>query len=180
MSMTDHVKATIKSVNFHLRNVYRIRRFITIDSCYHLVRTLILSRLDYAHSLMFGTSSKDRKKLQQLQNRAARIVFRTDRYHPSAPLLDRLHWLPVEKRVVYKVLLLTFKCLNGLGPSYLTNTLAYYSPVRSNLRSENKQLLQIPRTRRTYGDNAFRAAAPRLWNAIPTSMRKCNSVCAFK
>ncbi|XP_072043081.1 uncharacterized protein [Amphiura filiformis] len=120
MSMTDHVKATIKSVNFHLRNVYRLRRFITIDSCHHLVRTLILSRPDYANS-RFGISSKDRKKLQELQNRAARIVLRTDRYHPSAPLLDRLHWLPVEKRVVYKVLLLTFKCLNGLGPSYLTS-----------------------------------------------------------
>ncbi len=29
-----------------------------------------------------------------------------------------LHWLPVEKQIVFKILLLTFKCLHGLAPSY--------------------------------------------------------------
>ena len=87
MSMTEHVKSIAKSINFHLRNIYRIRRFITFDSCNHLARSLILSRIDYANSALYGISADDKRKLQTLQNRAAKIVFRADRRHPSAPFL---------------------------------------------------------------------------------------------
>ena len=92
-----------------MRNIYRIRRFITSASCQHLTRSLILSRLDYAYSLLYGITSKDRKILQTLQNRAARIVFRLDRRQPSAPLLRELHWLPLKSRVIFKLMLLTFR-----------------------------------------------------------------------
>jgi hypothetical protein len=130
---------------------------------------------------MFGIAAKDRKRLQQLQNRAARIVFQTDRFHPSAPLLDRLHWLPFGKRIVFKILLLTFKCLTGLSPPYLSSYLKQYVPGRENLRSgDDDRLYRIPRTYRTYGDTSFYAAAPRLWNSIPVSIRQCTSVHAFK
>ena len=112
-SMSEHVKHSAASVNYHLRNIYRIRRYITIDSCYKLVRSLVLSRLDYANSMLYGITSKDRKKLQSLQNRAARVVFRSDRRHPSAPLLRDLHWLPLESRIVFKLLLLTYKGIKG-------------------------------------------------------------------
>ena len=111
MSMTSNVKSIITSINFHLRNIYRIRRFITSESCQHLTRSLILSRLDYANSLLYGITSKDRKRLQTLQNRAARIVFRLDRRQPSAPLLRELHWLPLESRIIFKLMLLTFKSI---------------------------------------------------------------------
>ena len=112
MSMSEHVKHTAASVNYYLRNIYRIRRYITIDSCHKLVRSLVLSRLDYANSMLYGIASKDRKKLQSLQNRAARMVFRSDRRHPSAPLLRDVHWLPLESRIVFKLLLLTYKGIN--------------------------------------------------------------------
>ena len=52
ISMENHVKSLVKSVNFHLRNIYRNRRFITFESCHHLVRSLVLSRIDYANSLL--------------------------------------------------------------------------------------------------------------------------------
>ena len=135
MSMTSNVKSIIASINFHLRNIYRIRRFITSESCQHLTRSIILSRLDYANSLLYGITSKDRKRLQTLQNRAARIVFRLDRRQPSAPLLRELHWLPLESRIIFKLMLLTFKSINGLLPSYLSEFLVPYVPSRPNLRS---------------------------------------------
>ena len=102
LSMSDHVRTIVKNVNFHLRSIYRIRRYITVESWHHLVRALILSRLNYANSLMLGISAKDRNQLQKLRNRAARIVFRAERLHPSAPLLITLHWLPVDQRIKFK------------------------------------------------------------------------------
>ena len=112
-----------------MRNIYRIGRYITFESCHHLVRSLILSRLDYANSLLFSISAKDRKKLETLQNKAARIIiFRCDRLEQSAPLLRKLHWLPVKERVIYKVMLLTYKSVNKLAPAYLAELLKAYKP----------------------------------------------------
>ena len=153
MTMTNHVKSIITSVNFHLRNIYRIRRFITSDSCQHLTRSLILSRLDYANSLLYGITAKDRNKLQTLQNRAARIVFRLGRRQSSAPLLRKLHWLPLESRIIFKLMLLTFKSIRGLIPGYLSEFLPRYKSDRPNLRSgEDNTLLAIPRTKKHHGD----------------------------
>ena len=178
--MSEPVKHTAASVNYHLRNIYWIRRYITIDSCHKLVRSLVLSRLDYANSMLYGIASKDRKKLQSLQNRAARVVFRSDRRHPSAPLLRDLHWLPLESRIVFKLLLLTYKGINGLLPSYLAEFLIPYVPSRPNMRSANRFLLVTPRTKRTVGDKAFAAVAPRLWNSLPIHIRNCSSTTSLK
>ena len=173
--------SSLKTVNFHLRKIYRIRRYITVESCHQLVRSLILSRLDYANSLLYGISDRNMKKLQKLQNRAARIIFRCDRLHPSAPLRTELHWLPISERVLFKVLLLVFKGINNLTPAYLSHLLIHYTSGRRGLRSENAHLLFIPRTQRSsYGDRAFCVAGPRLWNSLPIHIKSSLSVNVFK
>ena len=170
-----------RGVSCIMRSIYRIRRYITVESCHHLVRALILSRLDYANSLMLGMSAKDRNQLQKLQNRAARVVFRAERLHPSAPLLRTLHWLPVDQRIKFKVLLYIFKGVHGLAPPYLNEFLVPYSPGRPNLRSgDDKFLLYNPRTTRRFGDISFHADAPRLWNALPSDIRNSPSVMTFR
>lgn len=179
LSMSDHVRSVVKTVNFHLRNIYRIRRYITFDSCNHLVRSLILSRLDYANSLLYGISEMDRVKLQRLQNRAARLIYKCNRLHPSEPLRRELHWLPVDKRVIFKILLLTFKGMQDLTPAYLSQLHAHYKPGR-NLRSSNANLLHVPRTYRSVGDHSFHVAGPCLWNSLPLYIRHSPSVNVFK
>ena len=179
MSMKDHVNTIVKTVNFHLRKIYRIRRFITVDSCHQLVRSLILSRLDYANSLLYGIAAKDMRKLQKLQNKAAKVIFRCDRLHPSAPLRRELHWLPINERVIFKVLLLTFKGMNNLIPAYLSDLLIKYVSGRENLRSGNKHFLCVSRIKRATGDCSFCVAGPRLWNALPSHIRFSPSVSVF-
>ncbi|XP_072014868.1 uncharacterized protein [Amphiura filiformis] len=129
---------------------------------------------------MYGITSKDLKKLQSLQNRAARIVFRLDRRNSSAPLLRELHWLPLESRIVFKLMLLAYKGIHGLLPSYLTE-FSFLMFHLENLRSgDDKLRLAIPRTKRTLGDKAFTAAAPRLWNSLPIHIRQLPSIHRFK
>ena len=87
----------------------------------------------------------------------------------------------MEHRIVFKILLLVFKSLNNLAPSYISDLLTPYIPSRS-LRSSNQSLLVVPRSiRKSYGDRAFAVAAPRLWNALPIRMRQPGfSLAAFK
>ena len=91
-----------------------------------------------------------------------------------------LHWLPVKFRIDFKVLLLTYKALNGQGPSYIADSLVSYTPSRA-LRSSNTGLLEVPRnSKKKIGDAAFVNYAPKLWNAIPIEIREASSVDVFK
>ena len=96
------------------------------------------------------------------------------------PVLSDLHWLPVSYHIVFKILLLVFKSLNNLSPSYLADRLSYQSHSR-NLRSASKQLLEQPRSfMKTYRNKAFSVCAPKLWNSLPLDLRKSPSLTGFK
>ena len=92
------------------------------------------------------------KKLQYVQNTAARIITRTRKFDHITSVLSDLHWSPLSYRIVFKILLLVFKSLNNLSPSYLADRLSYQSHTR-NLRFSSMQLLEQPRLfMKTYGD----------------------------
>ena len=91
-----------------------------------------------------------------------------------------LHWLPVEQHVEFKILLFTYKVVNGMAPVNLQDLLDLNRPRRS-LRSGNVQLLKTKSYNlKSYGFRAFSICAPQLWNALPRELRVCDSVGSFK
>ena len=82
-------------------------------------------------------------RLQLVQNCAARVVMRRSKYEHIKPILLELHWLPVSQRILFKILLLTYKALNGLAPAYISDLLSRYIPARQ-LRSSTQFLLKVP------------------------------------
>ena len=118
-------------------------------------------------------------KLQKVQNAAARLVPKSKRSDSITPILKRLHWLPVQARIRYKILLITYRALKGLAPDYIC-TLLKMSSSRFGLRSSSTISLSCPKTRRNWGDRAFVSAAPRLWNALPSNLKMENTYELFK
>ncbi len=91
-----------------------------------------------------------------------------------------LHWLPVQSRIDFTILLLTFKALHDDGPLYLQELLKTYSPAHT-LRYASKNLLEIPPTNlKTHGPRSFSVAAPTLWNSVPQSIRSIMTIETFK
>ena len=170
--MDKQIGSLCKSISCQLRNVSRIRSFLTRSSTISIIRALVISRLDYHNGLLVGAPHYQVRRLQVLQNFAARLVFRCSRYSEAMPLLRALHWLPVECRVLFKICLLAFRSLHGTAPTYLCSLLVPYKPPRS-LRSSIAPTFVVPKTRtKTYGDRAFSVAAPRAWNSLPASIRQ--------
>ena len=90
------------------------------------------------------------------------------------------HWLPVESRIIFKLLLITFKIIHGLCPAYLSSLLQQYHPQRS-LRSCSKLLFTLPSVNYvTYGERAFSFSAPILWNSLPDAVKNTTSLSSFK
>ncbi|KAJ8029601.1 hypothetical protein HOLleu_29037 [Holothuria leucospilota] len=118
------------------------------------------------------------QRLQSLQNSAARLV--ADCYDfdtPSLSIIQSVHWLPVEFRIKFKVLIIVYKCIHGMAPSYLSDDVTFQVNTRYTLRSSNTLTLTDPRTNlKTCGDRAFPSAGPKLWNRLPISITQFKSL----
>ena len=109
LDMNAHVNQLCKSASFSLRRVGQARRYLDNATTEKLTHALITSKLDQFNTLLYGLSDKEISKIQRIQNSTARLVTRTKRQEHITPVLRKLHCLPIKKRVIYKILLLTYK-----------------------------------------------------------------------
>ena len=178
--MSSHINSICRSASLALRNIGRVRKYLDQANTERLVHAFITPRLDYCNSLLCGLPPKEISKLQCLQNSAARLVLKCKVRDHITPPLEKLHWLPVEHRIIFKVLLMTFKIINDCAPEYLSDSIETYVPTRS-LRSATQGLLVVPKSfTSTYGDRAFSVAAPKLWNNLPANIRTTSALESFK
>ena len=126
------------------------------------------------------SSRSQLKRLQRVQNSAARMIFNLRKHDPVSNHLKTLRWLSVPNRAKYRVACLSFRCLSGSAPSYLSSLLTSYSPSR-DLRSGGKNLLVVkPYRLAQYGKRAFSRAAPLIWNSLSDSVRQAPTLSTFR
>ena len=180
LNLKSHVEKTCRSALYHLRNIYKIRKCLSKSNTETLVHAYITSRLDYCNSLLIGLPEYLINDLQMVQNAAARLIVGLRKYdHVSSTLMD-LHWLPVAKRVEFKVLLLTYKAIMGEGPIYLSEMFVLTRSSYS-LRSDYNDLFKVPKSyKKCCGDRAFSIAAPDLWNKLPQYLKYAHDTNDFK
>ncbi len=174
LSFSSHVKAVTKSAYYHLKNIARIRCFVSSHDLEKLVHAVITSRVDYCNGLL---PKKSIRQLQLIQNAAARILTRTRKSEHISPQVLTL--ASVTFRIDFKVLLLVYKSLNGLGPKYMSDMLTEYKPNRP-LRSLGLSQLEIPRVHTKQGESAFSYYAARSWNQLPEEIRCAKTLATFK
>ena len=173
MTMERQINTLVKQCYYHIRRIGKIKGSLTPEAKMIVVNAFIMTKLDYGNALLVGLPKHLIRKLQCIQNAAAWIVSGARKYDHITPVLKQLHWLPVAKRIDFKVLLLAYKCAHGLAPNYLTELLEIQNPGKG-LRSNRRLVFRVPKTQQvTYGDRAFCKAASTLWNNLPEKI--CNS-----
>jgi len=160
-----------------IRQLWKIRRSLSVENAKTLVHALMVSRIDYCNSILYRVAAVHLHPLQSVLNAAARLILKLhkfDRVSISATIRNELHWLPVHRRIVYKLCLLVFKCQHEQAP---TNLLLLCSPLSAvttcrQLRTATQGDLDYPRTRTvTYGSRAFAVSGPTCWNLVPSSLK---------
>lgn len=180
LKMDRQVNLTCKSAWFSMYKLGKISRYLSESQLKTVVHSFIVSKLDQNNSLLVGAPKYLTRKLQSVQNCAAKLVCRINRYDRVEPPLKDLHWLPIEQRIQFKILLLCYKSLNDIGPDYLRELLIPYTPARPLRSSSAKLLLEPKSSTKTYGDRAFSIVGPRLWNMLPTHIKEQSTVVSFK
>ena len=141
--MQDHISNTVRGCFYHLRSLGKLRPFLSARSANAIAVSMVLSRLDCCNSCLWEVPSQQLKRLQLVQNTAARIFTRTRNREHITPVLHELHWLPVRKRIDHKIMSLAYKGYKGTEPEYLQKLIPRYIPARF-LRSSSQPRLRIP------------------------------------
>jgi len=105
------------------------------------------------------------------QNAAARLLTGTRRGDHTSPVLRQLHWLPVQRRVDFKLACFVYSSLSGQAPPYLADDIPVHLVSEGPRRRLRSSTCAVPRTHNTFGDRSFAAAGSRLWNSLPVHLR---------
>ena len=172
LTLEPHINPTVAHCFKLLKDVSSIRNLISKKETEMLVHSIISSRLDYCNSLFYNLNKSTIYKLQKVQNAAARVVLKLPKRVSVRAELKNLHWLTVEERIIFKLLVTTFKCVNGMAPVELHNLVT--------VRNVEMCTLQYVFMDSVYGRRTFQYIAPRLWNHLPLAMRRINNIETFK
>ena len=179
LTLTFQISLLCKTCNFILSRIGRVRHLLDIESTKLLIHSLVTSRIDYCNSLYVGLPKKSLTRIQTIQNRAARIVTRSKLRDHITPVLQSLHWLPIESRIHFKIACITFKTIHNCDPHYLHDLLKRYEPPRA-LRSSGQCLLVQQKPKSLFTGRAFCYAAPEIWNSLSQETRSADTFACFK
>ena len=181
LSFRQHINDISKCSLYKLRNLRPIRNHFDRKSFEILIHAFVTSRLDYCNSLFSGIPKLNIRPLQLVQNYAARLILKRSKFEHSTPLLYELHWLPIQRRIDFKILLITYKSQNNLAPKYLSELLAPANrPVFLRSANDESQLQIHASNNVTMGDRTFSIYAPRIWNDLSKEIRTAKSITIFK
>ena len=174
-TFSNHITNTCRACYYHLKDLRRIRKYLSMETAALLANSMISSRLDYCNSLLYGISKYNVAKLQKIQNALCRIVFRLDRTSHVTPFLQTLHWLPITYRILFKYNLITFKAINFSQPTYLSSLIKTSCLTRGNRLS-----LSSASHKKAIGRRGFAVASPIEWNRLPQSVRSQQTITGFR
>lgn len=182
LSFKSQCALITKSSFFCFKNLRLIKRYVPYDVFKQLVVAFILTRLDYCNSLFYSVNIELVNSIQLVQNTAARLIFGLKKFDHISERLKSLHWLPVRQRIIFKIAVLAFKCINGLCPDYLKSACMSVDLIsyRSSLRSSTNGMMLTHRTKTSIGKRSFFIYAPSVWNSLPCDLRTIESLDVFR
>jgi len=179
LSLNKHINSICKFAYYHIRSLRHIRSAITDDMAKSVASSLVCSHLEYANSLLYGTTSKMSIGYSASKTHLPVIASHAlpQDTHTSG-ILKYLCWLPIEQHIKFKLATLTHYTLCSTQSAYLHSLLNFHTPTRS-LHSANANLLSVPRVCTTFASHTFSVAAPIVWNSLTFGIRDSSSTHTF-
>ena len=172
LNMDVHVNYVVSHCFKLLGDIGKIRKMLSDKHTELLVHSVISSRLDYCNSLLYGISKTQISKLQKVQNAAARLVSMRRKCESVSDVLQKLHWLPVEARIIFKLLTLIYKSVHNIAPDCIMDLI--------NIKNVDRKLLVYKHYMSSHARKSFSYIAPKLWNNLPENIRFSSTLVTFK
>ena len=177
LSFKTHVKSACSKVNAKVASLRRIRRFIPTEVMIKIYKAFILPHLEYCSPVLVGLSPGISQKLEITNQYAIRTLLNMPKTAPYEDLLRLVDLKSLEQRRYFQSLVLFYKCLHNMGPTYIRQLFSLRSNER-NLRGFCK--LNQPAYKTRFGHRSFTYITTRLWNNLPDHIRRLPTLSAFK
>ena len=175
LSFSKQIDKVVSASFSTIRLLSRVKYFLSTEELNTIVCSLIFSAMDYCNALYYGLNKSLLNKLQRVQNCAARLVMKVNRFdHISLDdIFRKLHWLRVRERITYKVLLIVHKSVNNVAPVEMSKLFKLSSSSRT-------KKLDVLSCSGSMGDRAISVSGPKLWNGLPHGLREETRTEEFK
>jgi len=181
VTFKSHISAVVKSCNYCLRALQHICHLLPFSTAQTLDCSLILSRLDYGNAVLYSCSARAIGQLQCVVYRTMwQVLWQSNRYMPSQPLLRSLHWLPVQQRLAYKAALITYKVVTTSTASRLSDLLAVHIFAGPTRHLSTHPLLTVPYVASNFARRSFCFVSQTVWNSLPSGVQFSPSQATFK
>ena len=183
LSISDQIKSLRQNAFFHLKRIRSVRNCISFVNREILTHAFVTSRLDFCNSLLFGSTTVTLKGIKSILNATAKSLTGAHPMLSSTAVLFRLHWLPVEARISFKLSILGYKILHKQAPQYFSKI-----TISSNIRDTRSSMaplltseLYLTTTRlKRYGDRSCFSAICKTFNSLPPEIRAEKNFSRFK
>jgi hypothetical protein len=176
---SKHISHVCNSINYRLYVLQRIKAHLSVKARIVYCNSYVLPHLDYCCTIWGNTTQENLLKLFRLQKYAARLVF-DDFESRSFGLLEKLKWIPVKYRIDFHKLIMVFKTLNGLAPSYLLDHFKFRTNSRYAFRMLSGECMGIPKAHTEMYKKSLAYSGPKLWNDLPPLIKESTSLSQFK
>ena len=166
-----HVQNVTTAAYNTLRTLRKLKRLTDFALRKQLAEALVLSKINYGLIVYENIPTYLKRRLQKVQNSAAGYVC--SKYAKENDVI-RLNWLPVEEKIKHMLVENVHKSLYDCNwPKYLM--FKRTTPAR-NLRSNVDNIL----VKRSYEIGTFEDNAAKVYNELPSEIKKEKSIVKFK
>ncbi len=146
-----------------------------------VVRSLVLSHLEYCPVIWSSAAQKHLKKLQIAQNRAATLVLCCSFRANVSEMHNQLSWLTVEAKLKSRLLSFMHTVILKNTPQFFGDKLVYSGFCHGYVtRQVSTGLFVAPSPRTNFMMRTVLYRGVSVWNMLPTSIRQIKNRFSFK
>jgi hypothetical protein len=183
LTISDHVKHLRQSTFYQVQRIKSLKHCISFVNREILTHAFITSRLDFCNSLFFGSSTSLLMGVKTILGATAKALVGMHPMLSNTTIFLKLHWLPVDARINYKLAMIGFKILHHQAPQYFNDITQYVHArdtraasaplLTSNIYSQTSRL-------KKYGDRSCFNSICHVFNSLPPDIRAAESLSSFK
>ena len=180
LKYNEHIQRLSCSCISKLCQINRVKNLFNQSTLTSIINALVMSKIYYCSSIWSNTSEENIKKIQLIQNYAARIIAgNVGKYDHVSPVLKELGWLPIKEHLQYRDAVLVHKCMYNQAPSYLSQKFIKRNQIHDReTRSQNE--LDTPKYRTATGQRTFKYRGTKIWNALDGELKSTANLKHFK
>ena len=180
LSLKSNTENICNKITSGISALRRLKEFIDRKTLVSVYNAIVRPYFDYCCEVWDVFGETQSKRLQKLQNRAARIIMNMSNDVHHSVVLQALGWKTLEAERKKAKAKMMYKLLNNMGPQSLTNLFTYKDEVTSyNLRNISSSLC-LPHPNTNNMKRSFMYDGAFLWNSMPRDIKESKSLSSFR